>query len=86
MGDSELAYILPIASKLREAGVSVEIYPDSSKIKKQFDYAQRKAIPFLSITGSSEAEAGVINVKNLATGEQKSFSCNDIASIVEFCR
>ena len=86
MGDSELAYILPIASKLREAGVSVEIYPDSSKIKKQFDYAQRKAIPFLSITGSSEAEAGVINVKNLATGEQKSFSCNDIASIEEFCR
>ena len=86
MGDSELAYILPIASKLREAGVSVEIYPDASKIKKQFDYAQRKAIPFLSITGSSEAEAGVINVKNLATGEQKSFSCNDIASIVEFCR
>ena len=86
MGDSELAYILPIASKLREAGVSVEIYPDSSKIKKQFDYAQRKSIPFLSITGSSEAEAGVINVKNLSTGEQKSFSCNDIASIVEFCR
>jgi len=86
MGDSELAYILPIASKLREAGVSVEIYPDSSKIKKQFDYAQRKSIPFLSITGSSEAEAGVINVKNLSTGEQKSFSCNDITSIVEFCR
>ncbi|MBQ1937012.1 MAG: histidine--tRNA ligase, partial [Bacteroidales bacterium] len=55
MGDSELAYILPIASKLREAGVSVEIYPDASKIKKQFDYVQRKAIPFLSITGSSEA-------------------------------
>ncbi len=86
MGDSELGYILPIASKLREAGVAVEIYPDSSKIKKQFDYAQRKSIPFLSITGSSEAEAGVVNVKNLATGEQKSFACSDIEAIVEFCR
>lgn len=86
MGDSELGYILPIASKLREAGVAVEIYPDSSKIKKQFDYAQRKSIPFLSITGSSEAEAGVVNVKNLSTGEQKSFACSDIEAIVEFCR
>lgn len=86
MGDSELGYILPIASKLREAGVAVEIYPDSSKIKKQFDYAQRKSIPFLSITGSSEAEAGAVNVKNLATGEQKSFACSDIEAIVEFCR
>lgn len=86
MGDSELAYILPIASKLRNAGVAVEIYPDSVKIKKQFDYAQRKSIPFLSITGSSEAEAGVVNIKNLATGEQKSFACGDIDAIVDFCK
>ncbi len=84
MGTAEVEYILPVASALRSAGIAVEIYPDSSKLKKQFDYADRKFIPFLSITGGSEAEAGVVNIKNLSSGEQKSFAKDDIEGMKEF--
>jgi histidyl-tRNA synthetase len=84
MGGEELKYILPVASRLRSEGVSVEIFPDQSKLKKQFDYADRKSIPFLSITGGNEKEAGVVNIKNLSTGEQKSFPSGDISSMIEF--
>ena len=84
MGPSETRYILPLAKALREEGIAVEVYPDSSKLKKQFDYADRKSIPFLSITGANEMEAGQVNVKNLVTGEQKSFSVSDIRGILEF--
>ena len=84
MGSNELLYVLPVARALREAGVSVEVYPDSAKLKKQFDYADRKSIPFLSINGESEMAAGTVQLKNLATGEQKAFSKDDTAAILAF--
>jgi histidyl-tRNA synthetase len=84
MGADEVRYLLPVASSLRSAGVSVEIYPDSTKLKKQFDYAERKAIPFLSITGADEAAAGTVQIKNLSSGEQKSFAKDDLEGIIAF--
>ena len=84
MGADEVKYVLPVASALRSAGVSVEIYPDNSKLKKQFEYCDRKAIPFLSICGADEAAAGTVQVKNLASGEQKSFPAGDIDGILAF--
>lgn len=84
MGQSELLYVLPAARALREKGISVEIYPDASKLKKQFDYADRKSIPFLSINGGNEMEAGVIQLKNLSSGEQKTFSKDDIDGMAAF--
>ena len=84
MGSSELLYVLPVARALRERGVSVEVYPDAAKLKKQFDYADRKSIPFLSIDGESEMKAGTVQLKNLATGEQKAFAKDDIDGILAF--
>jgi len=86
MDSTVLPYIIPVARALREAGVACEIYPDSSKLKKQFDYADRKAIPFLSITGGDEVAASVINIKNLSSGEQKQFPKDDIKGILDFLR
>ena len=84
MGENEVKYILPLASALRSEGVSVEIYPDNSKLKKQFDYATRRNIPFLSITGEEEKNSGTVNIKNLSSGEQRSFSIKDIEAIGSF--
>ena len=84
MGADELRYVLPIARSLREAGVSVEVYPEATKLRKQFEYAERKAIPFISINGSSEMEAGTVNIKNLVSGEQKAFPVSALDAILEF--
>ena len=84
MGSSELLYVLPVARSLRERGVSVEVYPDAAKLKKQFDYADRKSIPFISIDGESEMQAGTVQLKNLATGEQEAFRKDDIEGILAF--
>lgn len=80
----ELKYLIPVVKSLREAGVSCEIYPENSKLKKQFDYADKKVIPFISIVGETEAAAGLVNVKNLASGEQKSFAKDDVDGIIAF--
>ncbi len=84
MGSSELLYVLPVARALRERGVSVEVYPDAAKLKKQFDYADRKSIPFISIDGESEMQAGTVQLKKLGTGEQKAFRKDDIEGILTF--
>jgi len=83
MGDNEVKWILPIASALRKEGISCEIYPDNTKLKKQFDYAEHKGIAFISINGENEISEGKINVKNLSTGNQQSFEKDDIKAIAE---
>ena len=84
MGAAETAYVLPVASALREAGVSVEIYPDAAKLKKQFDYCDRKSVPFISICGESEAASGTVQIKNLSSGEQRTFALDDVKGMVAF--
>ena len=80
----ELPYVLPVAKALREKGISAEVYPENTKLKKQFDYAEHKSIPFISINGGDESVAGTVNIKNLSSGEQKTFSKEDIEGITEF--
>ena len=84
MGKDELVYILPVVRSLRESGISCEIYPDALKLKKQFDYADRKSVPFISITGGDEVQQGLVNIKNLSSGEQKSFGKDDIEGMLGF--
>ena len=84
LGADDVRYVLGIASALRGRGISVEVYPDAAKLKKQFDYASRKAIPFISISGESERSSGRVNLKNLATGVQQDFACDDLDAMVSF--
>ena len=84
MGPSETAYLIPVVKSLRDRGVACEIFSEPAKLKKQFDYADRKAIPFLSITGADEVAAGLVNIKNLSSGEQRSFGKESIEEILNF--
>ena len=84
MDASVIPYIVPVVKQLRESGVACELYPDQVKLKKQFDYADKKGIPFVSINGGDEAVAGNVNLKNLSTGEQKVFRKDDIEGIMSF--
>ncbi len=84
MGQAELRYLIPLVKALRESGVACEIYPESSKLKKQFDYADKKLIPFISINGETEVSGSMVNIKNLSTGVQSSFSKDDLSGILAF--
>ena len=80
MGEREVAYSVPVAAALRKAGFACEIYPDSAKLKKQFEYADRKGIPYLAIVGDQEVAEGTVTLKNLATGEQRRVAKGDLAA------
>ena len=84
MGQAELRYLIPLVKALRESGIACEIYPESTKLKKQFDYADKKLIPFISINGETEVSGSMVNIKNLSTGVQSSFSKDDLSGILAF--
>ncbi len=81
MGEAETAYVIPIAAQLRARGVRCEIYPDATKLKKQFDYADRKGIKYLAIVGGDEMAEGVVSIKNLSTGEQRKEDAKKISDL-----
>ena len=81
-GDKETAYSLPIIAKLRGQGIRCEIYPDAAKMKKQMQYANQKAIPFVAMTGETEMAAGKVMLKNMTSGEQQLVSPEELASSI----
>ena len=81
-GEKEGAYILPIVTKVRQAGISSEIYPDAAKMGKQMKYADSNKIPYVAIAGESEMAEGKIMLKNMTTGEQQLLSPDECISLV----
>nr|WP_281723678.1 histidine--tRNA ligase [Hoylesella shahii] len=81
-GEAEANFCLPIATKVRAAGISVELYPDSAKMKKQMAYANSKNIPFVVLAGESEINQGKVTLKNMLTGDQQLVSAEELIAIV----
>ena len=69
-GDNEALYAMQAIQKLRAAGLKVELYPDNSKVAKQFQHADKRGIPYAVIIGEEEFETKSYSLKNLSTGEQ----------------
>ncbi|WP_288275818.1 histidine--tRNA ligase [uncultured Prevotella sp.] len=77
-GEKETAYCLPIIAKVRQAGIRAEIFPDSTKMKKQMSYANAKQIPFVVLAGDNEIAEGKVTLKNMETGEQTLVSPDEL--------
>ena len=83
LGEAEALASLRCAKALRDKGIATEVYPDSAKMKKQMEYANRREIPYVVIIGSNELAEGKATVKNMATGEQNLVSFDEIASLIK---
>ena len=62
---------LPLLAQLRAAGIPSELYPDASKLQKQFKYADAKGIPLVIVLGPEELAAGVAKIKIMKTGVEQ---------------
>lgn len=76
-GDGESIYCLKIINTIRKAGISAELYPDTTKMKKQMSYADDKKIPFVILMGDEEMRTGLLTLKEMQTGEQFKLSIDD---------
>lgn len=81
-GKTEEAYCLPILAKLRSSNVNSEIYPEAAKMKKQMKYANDKAIPYVIMIGENEMQKGVLQLKNMESGEQQLLSTEELLALM----
>lgn len=82
-GGAEADYCLPILAKLRTQGIRSELFPDSSKMKKQMSYANDKQIPFVAIVGENEMKENKVSLKNMKTGEQTLIAADKLAEMIK---
>jgi histidyl-tRNA synthetase len=80
-GSEEEQYCMSLLQQLRRKGIAAEIYPDSAKLKKQLDYANKKNIPFVVLAGKNEMDNGKVTVKDMKTGEQKTVGAEELLGI-----
>ena len=77
--DSE-NYSLPLLQQFRNAGIATELYPEAAKLKKQMTYADQKKIPYVLLVGSEEMQSGLLQLKNMETGEQTAINAEGVIS------
>ncbi|MBD5231042.1 MAG: histidine--tRNA ligase [Bacteroidales bacterium] len=78
-GEKEGMKAMSVAKALREQGISVTVYPDAAKMKKQMALANSEHIPFVAIIGSDELENDTVTLKNMTTGEQQTIPTDRLA-------
>ena len=83
LGAEEQLASMQIIRTLRDNGIAAEIYPESAKMKKQMEYANRRMIPYVVIIGSNELQERKATIKNMISGEQSSVAFDDVCNALK---
>ena len=78
--EAQIPPYLRLLSRIREAGISCELYPEPHKIKKQFAYADTRKIPAVLILGEDEIKNKKLSIKWLKSGEQETLELEEVIS------
>lgn len=82
-GEAEAMRCLNLAAEVRTEGISVEVYPDAAKMKKQMKYADDKGVRLVVIVGEEELKNNTATVKNMESGEQDLVAQKELTSFIE---
>ena len=68
---------------LRKEGIKAEVYPDVTKIKKSFEFADKKEIPFVAVIGDEELKNKQISLKDMKNGDQQLISISGLIQLTK---
>lgn len=81
-GEKEAFYSMNAIKELRNYGIKVELYPDNSKVAKQFQHADKRSIPYAVIVGEEEMSTNQFSLKNMSTGIQEKVNIEELILIL----
>ena len=73
-GEKESMAALKLVGQLRGQGIVADVYPSNAKMQKQMKYANNRNVPYVILIGEQELASNSFVVKNMASGEQNTFS------------
>ncbi|MGY1424409.1 histidine--tRNA ligase [Lysobacter sp. A289] len=79
MDADSLPHCLAVAHELRQAGLNTEVVMESSKLAKQFKYADRSGIRFVVVLGADEIAKDTVTIKDLRRADQFEVARTDLA-------
>ena len=68
---------------LRAAGISAEIYPGESKLKKQMEYANKIKAPVVILYGEDEIKSGKPTLRDLNSGNEKTVEIKKLVNEIK---
>ena len=77
-----LDYALPLAHRLRTAGVRVEIEHRGGRLKSQLKRADKLRARLAVIVGENEVKSGRLTLKDLAAGTQQEVAADELEAKV----
>jgi histidyl-tRNA synthetase len=81
--EGSLIPTLRLASELRSSGLAVEWYPAADTLVKQLRYANRTGSRVAVILGPDEISAGMVAIRDLKSGKQRSVARREAAAYVK---
>ena len=81
--ENEQAHCIRLAARLRSNGINTEVYPEVTKMKKQFEYADKKQIPYVGVIGSNEITNNTVMLKNMSAGTQEEVGFEKLRDILK---
>lgn len=82
LDELSLKHSFSLAQNLRDSGISVDVYPEPVKIKRQFKHAEDLKIPFVLIVGEEESRNKIYTLKDQADGSQRSLTLNELIELL----
>lgn len=76
-GEKEALAASKIIAKLRNAGISAELYPEAGKMKKFFAYSEKRGVKNLVFVGEEEINTNTVTIKNQEDGIQRTIPVDD---------
>jgi histidyl-tRNA synthetase len=78
-GNEEQKVCMQAAEQLRSLGIPSLVYPDLSKLRKQFDYANQLGAHWVVVVGEDELQQRNYSLKNMQSGEQHTLSIQQLS-------
>ncbi|RIK63112.1 histidine--tRNA ligase [candidate division KSB1 bacterium] len=72
------AEILALANRLRNAGITCDVYPEPAGLKQQFNYAAARQAQYVAFFGEREKEAGQLRLKRQSDGVELSLAATNL--------
>ena len=80
---NEMKEYIGLQTLLRNSGISAEIYPSESKLKKQMEYANKIKSPAVILYGEDEIKSSKPTLRNLSTGKEKSIEIKELVNEIK---
>ena len=72
-----------VATALRDNGIRTQLYTEKKKFKAKIGYADKLGIPYVVFLGEDEIANGVITLKDMTSGEQKTLPVAEAVALLK---